>query len=65
MKSYTFDLTLLTSVKVNASSVNEGKTKIREMLEECQANIGSIDGDPVLVSLEIEGNIDLGHIGDI
>jgi hypothetical protein len=59
MKDWTFDVTLLTSISARATTRAEAEKKIRHLLSEHEANLGIMDGHPVLRELTIEGDLDL------
>lgn len=56
---YAFDARLVAAFRVRATSPEEAKRKLVEALNCASANLGAIDGDPLLA----EVSIDLGDDG--
>lgn len=50
---YLFDLTLACSVRVCANSIEEGKRKLTELLDCASANLGELDGEPVVAEVSL------------
>ena len=59
MKEYTFQATLLASIRVKAETRAEAKQKLRVALAVSDANLGMLDDAPIVVPVEIEGELDL------
>lgn len=65
MAQILFDLTLLASIRVEASSIDEARDILRRSIDANTANLGAFpDGSPILCEVSIEGDIDLGDDGD-
>ena len=54
-----FQVTLLASVRVKAETQAEAELKLRSALEASEANLGMLDDKPIVVPVEIEGDLDL------
>jgi hypothetical protein len=59
MTEFTFQATLLASIRVMANTQAEAELKVRAALEASDANLGMLDGAPIVVPVEIEGELDL------
>ncbi len=59
MKEFTFHATLLASILVKAKTQAEAELKLRAALEGSDANLGMLDDAPIVVPIEIEGDLDL------
>jgi len=59
MKEFTFQATLLASIRVKAKTRAEAELKLRTALEGSDANLGMLDDAPIVVPVEIEGDLDL------
>lgn len=59
MKEYTLQATLLTSIRVKAKTSAEAEQKLRTALAASDANLGMLDDAPIVVPVEIEGELDL------
>ena len=59
MKEFTFQATLLASIRVKAKTQAEAELKFRTAPEGSDANLGILDGAPIVVPIEIEGELDL------
>ncbi len=59
MKEFTFQATLLASIRVKAKTQAEAELKLRAALEGSDANLGMLDDAPIVVPIEIEGDLDL------
>jgi hypothetical protein len=59
MTEFTFQATLLASIRVMADTQAEAELKVRAALEASDANLGMLDGAPIVVPVEIEGELDL------
>ena len=61
-KSYLFDVTLTTTIRVNANDLATAAAKVRALFAEYEAHLGMIDGDSVVASLNVVGDLDLVEI---
>ena len=59
MMEFLFQVTLLTSIRVKAKTQAEAELKLRSALEASEANLGMLDDTPIVVPVEIEGDLDL------
>ena len=59
MMVFTFQATLLASIRVKAETPSEAELKLRTALEGSEANLGMLDDAPIVVPIEIEGDLDL------
>jgi hypothetical protein len=59
VKEYTFQATLLASIRVKAETSAEAKQKLRVAPAVSDANLGMLDDAPIVVPVEIEGELDL------
>jgi hypothetical protein len=59
MREFTFQATLLASIRVKAKTQGEAERKLREALGVTDANLGMLDDAPIVVPVEIEGDLDL------
>jgi hypothetical protein len=59
MTEFTFQVTLLASIHVKAKTQAEAEQKLRTALEGSDANLGMLDDAPIVVPVEIEGDLDL------
>lgn len=59
MKKFTFQATLLASICVQAETQAEAEQKLRVALAASDANLGMLDDAPIVVPVEIEGDLDL------
>ncbi len=59
MREFTFQATLITSVRVKAETRAEAEQKLRVALAASDANLGMLDDAPIVVPVEIEGELDL------
>jgi hypothetical protein len=62
MKEFTFQATLIASICVEAETQAEAEQKLRVALAASDANLGMLDDAPLVVSVEIEGDLDLIEI---
>jgi hypothetical protein len=61
-KSYLFDVTLTTTIRVSADDLHVAAAKVRTMFMEHEAHLGMIDGDSIVAALNVEGDLDLVEI---
>jgi hypothetical protein len=61
MKEFTFQATLLASIRVKAGTEAEAEQKLRAALMASEANLGMLDDTPIVVRVEIEGDLDLSE----
>ena len=59
MREFLFHATLLASIRVKAETQAEAELKLREALSASDANLGMLDDAPIVVPVEIEGDLDL------
>ena len=59
MMEFLFQVTLLASIRVKAETQAEAELKLRSALEASEANFGMLDDKPIVVPVEIEGDLDL------
>ena len=59
MAMYRFQATLLASITVEAKASAEAERKLRAALSASDANLGMLDNEPIVATLEIEGELDL------
>jgi hypothetical protein len=59
MMEFLFQVTLLASIRVKAETQAEAELKLRAALEASEANLGMLDDTPIVVPIEIEGDLDL------
>lgn len=63
MHEYTFDVTLLTTIRVKASSEKEARAMLDAALQGADSNLGAWpNGDPILAECSIEGEADLSEV---
>ncbi len=58
MTEFTFQATLLASIRVKANTQAEAELNLRAALEASDANLGILDHTPIVVPVEIEGDLD-------
>jgi len=59
MREFLFQVTLLASIRVKAETEAEAELKLRAALDASEANLGMLDDTPIVVPVEIEGDLDL------
>jgi hypothetical protein len=59
MMEFTFQATLLASIRVRAETQAEAELKLRTALKGSDANLGMLDATLIVVPVEIEGDLDL------
>jgi hypothetical protein len=59
MREFTFQATLLASIRVTAETRAQAEEKLRVALAASDANLGTLDDAPIVVPVEIEGELDL------
>jgi hypothetical protein len=59
MTEFTFQATLLASIRVKADTEAEAEQKLRAALMVSEANLGMLDGTLIVVPVEVEGDLDL------
>jgi hypothetical protein len=59
MREFTFQATLLASILVKAETQAEAEKKLRAALDGSEVHLGMLDGAPIVVPVEIEGDLDL------
>ncbi len=56
---YLFQATLIASISVTAETRAYAERKLRDALAASEAKLGMLDDEPIVVPVEIEGNLDL------
>ena len=64
MKTYTWQVTLLASIKVRAATRDRSEQKLRKTLSEMSLVAGVDERLPIVAGLEIEGSTDLVDVSD-
>ena len=59
MIEFTLQATLIATIRVTAETRAEAERKLRAALEASDANLGMLDDEPIVVPVEIEGDLDL------
>ena len=59
MREFTLQATLIATIRVKAETRAEAERKLRAALEASDANLGMLDDEPIVVPVEIEGDVDL------
>jgi len=59
MTRFNFSATLLACIGVEADTRGEAERKLREALTGSEATLGTLEGEPIVASIEIEGALDL------
>ena len=59
MKEFTLQATLIATIRVKAETRAEAEQKLRAVLEASDANLGTSDDEPIVVPVEVEGDLDL------
>ena len=59
LHEYAFDVTLLTTLRVRAGSLQEAKDKLRKRLDCATINLGVMDGQAIVAEASMEGEPDL------
>jgi hypothetical protein len=59
MAMFRFQATLLASITVEANASSEAERKLRAALSASDADLGMLDDEPIVATLEIEGDLDL------
>ena len=59
MTTYTLQATLIVSIAVKAETRADSERKLREALALSRANLGMLDNKPIVVAVEIEGDLEL------
>jgi hypothetical protein len=59
MREFTLQATLVATIRVKAETRAEAEQKLRAALEASDANLGTFDDEPIVVPVEIEGDLDL------
>ena len=59
MIEFTLQATLIATIRVKAETRVEAERKLRAALEASDANLGMLDDEPIVVPVEIEGDLDL------
>jgi hypothetical protein len=63
LKQFTFSVTLLTTIHVNAASREEAERTVEDCVGGASANLGAWpNGDPIVCEVGTEGALDLEYI---
>jgi len=62
MRNYLYDVTLTTTIRVEAPSEACAARAVRMLFSDHEANLGLLNGEPVVTQLTIEGELDLVEI---
>ena len=59
MREFGFQATLIASIRVEATTRTEAEQKHRAALAASDARLGTLDGAPIVVPVDVEGELDL------
>jgi hypothetical protein len=59
MREFTLQATLIATIRVKAETRAEAEQKLHSVFAASDANLGTLDDEPIVVPVEIEGNLDL------
>ena len=59
MREFTLQATLIATIRVKAETRAEAEQKLRSVLAASDANLGMLDDEPIVVPVEVEGDLDL------
>ena len=59
MREFTLQATLIATIRVKAETRAEAEQKLHAVLAASDANLGTLDDEPIVVPVEIEGDLDL------
>ena len=62
MREYEFQATLIASIGVKAETRAEAERKLRAALAASEANLGMLDNESIICTVEVEGDLDLIEI---
>ena len=62
MPLFLYDVTLTTTIRVDAPNAARAQRAIRALFADHEANLGQINGEPVIAELTIEGDLDLVEV---
>jgi hypothetical protein len=62
MREFTFQATLIASIRVKAATRAEAEQKLGATLAATDANLGMLDGAPIIVPIDLEGGLVLIEI---
>ena len=59
MREFTLQATLIATIRVKAETRAEAEQKLHSVLAPSDANLGTLDDEPIVVPVEVEGDLDL------
>src|SRR5271169_2368 len=59
MREFTLQATLIATIRVKAETRAEAEQKLHSVLAASDANLGTLDDEPIVVPVEVEGELDL------
>jgi hypothetical protein len=59
MREFTLQATLIATIRVKAETRAEAERKLYSVLAASDANLGTLDDEPIVVPVEVEGDLDL------
>ena len=59
MREFTLQATLIATIRVKAETRAEAEQKLHAALAASDANLGTLDDEPIVVPVEVEGDLDL------
>lgn len=60
--NYLFDVKIFSSVRVEANSEAEARSKLSKLLDCCDVSFGNIDDQPIIGEASIDGEADLVEV---
>jgi hypothetical protein len=64
MREFTLQATLIVTIRVKAETRAEAEQKLHAALAASDANLGTLDDEPIVVPVEVEGDLDLIETGE-
>lgn len=62
MTTFTFDVLLFATMRVNAATEDEARAKLTDQIDNGEANFGLLDGEPVVCGVSFNGAPELIEI---
>ena len=59
MREFTLQATLIATIRVKAETRAKAEQKLHAALAASDANLGTLDDEPIVVPVEVEGDLDL------
>jgi len=59
MREFTLQATLIATIRVKAETRAEAEQKLHSVLAARDASLGTLDDEPIVVPVEVEGELDL------